>query len=56
VARSSADAVTATPYALFSLGERRDSAMLVLRVERVCQGDPEEFDDAYLREKAVGRG
>lgn len=53
VARQSADAVTTARHALFSVSDRRDGLYLVLRVERVLQGDPEEYDEAYLKEKPV---
>jgi hypothetical protein len=53
VAHQSADAVTAARNALFSISDRREGLYLVLRVERVLQGDPEEYDEAYLKDKPV---
>jgi hypothetical protein len=51
--RLAADEITLCRNALFTIPDRHPLVILVLRIERILQGDPEEASDPYLKEKGV---
>ena len=48
-----ADDVNCSRRAVFSVTVPHDEVYLVLRVDRVLQGDPVKADEPYMRPKAV---
>lgn len=51
--RFAADEITLTRNALFRIPDRHPLVVLVLRIERVLQGDPEEAFAPYLKDRNV---
>lgn len=51
--RKSADLVTLCKHVIFSLKNPNHDVVLILRVERVLQGDPDDTTEPYLRERRV---
>eukprot|EP00474_Spongospora_subterranea_P002545 CRZ03003.1 hypothetical protein [Spongospora subterranea] len=49
--RLAADEITLCRNALFTIPDRHPLVVLVLRIERILQGDPEEAFEPYLKEK-----
>ncbi len=52
VNKSLADAETLSRHAIFSISDKHEGVHLVLKIERVLQGDPDEDADLYMKPKA----
>jgi hypothetical protein len=52
VNKSCADAVTLSPHALFSVQDKHADVVLVVKLERILQGDPAELSEQYFKLKA----
>ena len=53
--RLAADEVTLCRNAIFTIPDRHPLVVLVLKIERILQGDPEEAFEPYLKEKGVSQ-
>jgi ribosomal protein L23 len=51
VSKSLADKITLAKHAVFSVTDRHEKIYLILKIERVLQGDPAELADLYTKPK-----